>query len=529
MTSKENKQQRFILITIINIGLGLSGFILYRLFNRPADTINSSQAETSINAIASSNEHVAMPAIPVEIAQDNNPIQPQRLAGETRLLRFSHARWLIPLVILAIVMLQEYWTYLVTEPFGITELWMAVAEIITLLLFSGISVYVLKLTQWLRRHTLLWSFLAVACILLLLMQREIHQRVYPNGSGFYLAFSVWSYILVFFYGATRDEFRQMGRQLAQSPWTGLLISFITIVLILISIEVLLRNVFFFTNSYAHGLIHRRWDREYWHPLNELTFRDYEIGRDPGDSVIRTLVLGDSFAAGFGVQTIEQTFPHLLQDDLGDDYHVYLVAHAGWNTDSQVRDLPTYPIPPDLIIHSYFLNDISYLSGELLAQWHAIIKAPAEAINTLVDNFYIAEFLYYNIYLQYMAGGDASYNSGILASYLDDRFWIPHSEDLIKLLDYAKLKDSDYLVLLWPSLANVEGSRQITDKVAGFYHEQGISVINLAEDLRFCASRDLVVNPFDAHPSPRTHQFAADRLYEFMTTGELEPVTECPLK
>jgi dephospho-CoA kinase len=49
------------------------------------------------------------------------------------------------------------------------------------------------------------------------------------------------------------------------------------------------------------------------------------------------------------------------------------------------------------------------------------------------------------------------------------------------------------------------------RVAEYFTNFGIEVVNMEEALRGRSTAELVVNPFDAHPNAATHALAAQRL------------------
>lgn len=363
------------------------------------------------------------------------------------------------------------------------------------------------------RPALAW-FLFLCFGFLALIQFELRAMT-TISRLFWICVAVWLISFLAFGGLNKSELRVIGSRLAHSRATGPLISLTTLVLILIVGELFFRHGLRLTSTYADTLVHHRWNESYWNPLNELSFRDYPIQYQLPAGVKSVLILGDSFAAGLGVRDIKDTFPHLLGEKLGDDYHISVVAHAGWNTDAQLDGLKNYPLKPDILIHSYFLNDITYLGSQYLNEWSVQRLHPGPPFGELIDRFYLPNFLYWNVYMQYVRHNDVNYGDGIIDIYRDPDIWSAHKADLQAILDWTHAQGGDTIVIIWPILTMVEASAPATEQIAIFYRSQGVPVINLTEDFKIYRPLELAVNPFDMHPNERAHRIAAERLYALM--------------
>ncbi len=384
-----------------------------------------------------------------------------------------------------------------------------------ILLFGGdFREDLFSIARGFRKRTALAWFCFLCFVPFVLIQLELRANT-EVARLFWASIAAWLVSFLAVGGIDRQELKSIATYLAYSRATGPLISLTTIVIILILAELFFRYGLRLTSTYADTLVHQRWNEAFWNPLNELSFRDYPIQYQLPPDKKSVIVLGDSFAAGLGVRDIEDTFPHLLAAQLGDRYHVSVVAHAGWNTDAQLEGLQNYPLRPNILIHSYFLNDITYLGGQYLSAWNSQRLHPGPPFGELIDHFYLPNFLYWNVYMQYIRQNDVNYGEGILHVYRDEEVWSAHRADLQAILDWTREQGSDTIVLIWPVLTMVEASRPATEQVAHFYTSQGIPVINLADDFESYSPLELAVNPFDMHPNERAHRIAAERLYALM--------------
>ncbi|MGB1288581.1 MAG: SGNH/GDSL hydrolase family protein, partial [Aggregatilineales bacterium] len=385
----------------------------------------------------------------------------------------------------------------------------------------------LQIPRFLRRAPwLLWLILLEGVLLWLyqweLQRFDVLQRSY---SAWVLA---WTLMLLLFAGITRTEMILMKRRLEKSRLTGIMISLTTLFLIVIGTELALRHVITFSNSYAIGLNHRRWMEQYELPqVNTLGYRDYPHDRNIPAETQRIVVAGDSFAAGFGISDIANTFPHLLDTRLDDTATVHVMAKPGWETDAILRELPEYPIKSDILIYSYFLNDILYLEPTQTDQWRELFAEPPALLTPLIDNFYLPEVLYWNIYRQWLTGGDTGYGNIIQEIYEDDVLWETHNDDFIRLIEWSSEQDANLVVLIWPLLIQPEETAIYTRRVEEFFRGRGIPVVNMSDYIAGKTPGEMIVNPFDMHPNEVMHQLAADKLYETLSSTGLIQIDESP--
>lgn len=95
--------------------------------------------------------------------------------------------------------------------------------------------------------------------------------------------------------------------------------------------------------------------------NSLGYRDREHSREKPPGTYRILVLGDSIAAGFGIERTEDAFPARLESLLrekGLRAEVLSFAVSGYNTRQEVATLEERGLAfhPDLVLVAYCLND-----------------------------------------------------------------------------------------------------------------------------------------------------------------------------
>ena len=100
--------------------------------------------------------------------------------------------------------------------------------------------------------------------------------------------------------------------------------------------------------------------------------------------LRLLIIGDSAAAGVGVQTQNDALTGQLTQTLSTDFHVTwkLIARSGWTTDALIQHLKTLPDTPfDVVVTSLGVNDV--LTGKAPDKWR---QSQIELINLLREKF-----------------------------------------------------------------------------------------------------------------------------------------------
>jgi hypothetical protein len=407
------------------------------------------------------------------------------------------------------------------------QLWLIVQWFVvgSMILRASSRAWVVDALHWWRvRPLVLWLAILVATpSILILLDLLSAEAPLPSE---YVAWNVlWLGYVVFFVGIKQGEYRAMAHRVGTSRLTGILISLTTLVIMAIGAEVSLRTWLVFSNGYATGSIHAEWVYRYWNPLNELQFRDYDIYRDIQPAQERVMVLGDSFAAGIGVNDIDDTFPQLLGDKLGENYAIYNVSHAGWNTNQQIEGIINYPFEPDILVYSYFLNDASYVSPMLNNDFFELFPPPEGLLFDLVGRFHLADFLYWNVYTQYLRAGNFGYGNLVMDVYRDDLMWARHQGDIKAIVDWTRNEaDADVVVLLWPVLTQVEDSREITSQVADYFAELNVPVIDMGDYVADAPVIQRIANPFDMHPSAWSHQIAAEALYQALQDNGIVPIS-----
>lgn len=343
----------------------------------------------------------------------------------------------------------------------------------------------------------------------------------------YLCCAGWLLIFLLGYDLDAPKLRQMGSNLGKSRLTGLLVMLTTIVLIFWAAEAYLRIYYITTDAYGFTAMNYWWYQNFSkQPLNSLGYRDYEpLPDDPNNPITRIAIVGDSFAMGHGINNIDDTFPQLLEKRLGPGYDVNLIARSGWDTIDEPAWLNGYyeaiqPRLPQVVILSYYLNDIDYLLTDTPLNPDVVFAFPD--LNTaggwFTLNFFVPNYLYYNLAQFTSPTRNTNFTDRLIRAHLDETIWRQQETHLQEFYQWTVDHDARMIVLLWPQLAAIEESQAALQPVRDFFAARDVAIADMSPVLSGKSTGELIVNRFDSHPSVFTHQLTADALYQVITSS-----------
>lgn len=318
---------------------------------------------------------------------------------------------------------------------------------------------------------------------------------------------VWVALAVLTLGVRPGELAEMGARFAGRRASKILLASTTFVALLFVCEAALRVFMIQSDGFAVTIMHRQWMALHWRPVNSLGYRDREPVQEPDKRHV--IVVGDSFAAGHGIERFEDTFAFVMERELGDRWRVHIAAKAGWATPPEYDALVRYPLKPDVIVLSYYINDVNYLLPEDVEKY----ASPGPALAWLVDNFFTASYVYWHAYRGGLSSAQDRYARNRIAAYDDPEVWSAHARDLVRFVALARQEDVKLIVLVWPRLDGVESSRPVTARVSELFRSQGVEVVDMTGDLAGREVRQIVVNRLDAHPNAAVHALVGKKLAE----------------
>jgi hypothetical protein len=258
-------------------------------------------------------------------------------------------------------------------------------------------------------------------------------------------------------------------------------------------------------------------------LNAAGFR--QGGRSGSGATRQLLVLGDSYAFGWGIERTRERMGEIVAGALdtatGTRWDAYNVSRPDLDTRQEIDLLSTTAgVHPDVALIVYVFNDIEYL--EPMTQRLSITEAPSG----LLDRLNPQRMLFANSFLAqelYVRGRHASL---VLAGrgtaqdpYADSTKVASHLKDVCRLVRATAA--SGALTALVPlDIAPVLSPRYQArmDNFVRQARAAGIPVLRVDSAFAGHSFADLAVNTLDAHPNELANRLAAQAV-----SGQLVPM------
>ncbi len=308
------------------------------------------------------------------------------------------------------------------------------------------------------------------------------------------------------------------RTLFENFALSLLVFFLTFM----AVEFYFKQFFAQSDAFRYTLASQNWYDRYWQE-NSLGYRDVEWTPEKLAGKTKVMVVGDSFVAGSGIADPEDRFADQLDRLLGDGYVVLNVASPGWDTVDEVDAIINYPYEPDILVLSYYINDIEGVAYERGAQRPRIRQDPAPWLAPLVENSHALNFLYWRLVrLGPQAWADTYWNDWLMRISTDPEIRWQHRQELLAIIKGAASEQIPLFVVLFPNLAAVDQSEPIIQPIIDLFHEHDIPVLNVSTLLAGRDPAETTVNAVDSHPNEAIHLEVAEHLYQMIQEWEKTP-------
>ncbi len=252
-----------------------------------------------------------------------------------------------------------------------------------------------------------------------------------------------------------------------------------------------------------------WHCRYWHPVNQLGYRD----REPQpDSLCRhkILTVGDSYTAGYALEDIKSRFDYLLQNRLGKDWCTYCVAEPGVDTKEEFTRLKKFPVSGNYIVFGYYINDMD----SVLFNHGLSFPDPPEVtygLNPLVTASSVFNFLFFKY--GYLFHDNPDYYKFMKEAYSNEDVLKEHYGDLRKIIDFASASNAHLIVLVFPELNDLDASNEMyVAKMVAFFQQYPVTVINVSDLVKNIPMEERFASHTDTHPGPKVQRVIADTLF-----------------
>jgi hypothetical protein len=261
------------------------------------------------------------------------------------------------------------------------------------------------------------------------------------------------------------------------------------------------------------LASRQWFAKYWTPINSFGYRDIEHDLNNLDGKKLLFVVGDSFVTGHGINNHRDRFSDVLGTQLKDNWEVFNIARNGWDTKDEFTAIRDFPVTPDAVVLSYFVNDIDGAAARVWRQpLPSMVEQPHWFIYPIVERSHLFNFIYWRMYrFQNSRQMGTIYLGYLEKAYNDAKVWSVHEKELLQIVDWANNNDIHIVAVVFPLLVDLDWSRPFEKKVVHLLRERDVPVVHLSKKLSGLDQRELVVNNLDAHPSVSLHAKVASFL------------------
>ncbi len=300
---------------------------------------------------------------------------------------------------------------------------------------------------------------------------------------------------------------------------GLLVMF-SLFITLMALEAGFKLFFAQSDGFRYTLASQNWYDRHWEE-NTLGYRDVEWTAEQLADKTTIMVVGDSFAAGSGIADPQDRFANQLGQQLGEDVAVMVVASPGWDTLDQIEAIVEYPHTPDVLILSYYINDIEGVAYESGAQRPQIRLDPPTWLKPLIDHSHALNFVYWRlIRLGPATWSQIYWEDWLVKIHTNPQILWRHQQALLQIVEGAAAEDIPLIVVIFPNLAAVDASEPMVQPIIDLFARHDIPVLDTREILRQYDPAETMVNSVDSHPNELIHAEVARRLKD-MVEAQLE--------
>lgn len=303
------------------------------------------------------------------------------------------------------------------------------------------------------------------------------------------------------------------------PLENLVLVGLTVFLTLMGLEFYFKLFFAESNDITTLAVENWRDRYYAGAFNSFGFRDKDWTPEMIAGKTKVMVVGDSFVEGVGLKNPQDRFSDILGQMLGPDFVVFNLGRRGADTGQEVQDILNYPYAPDVLVLSYFVNDIDGIAIKVGLMDPPKAPVPPAILQPLVNNSYAFNFFYWRAIRLMMAGQPDLRWQWRLAAYNHPEAWDLHQRALLEIYAGAQAQQIPFFVVVFPSMTRPDQSQVVTDRIVALFKARGVPVLDVADLIQGIPSRELTVNSVDSHPNEQVHRQVAEALYQmFVARG-----------
>lgn len=323
--------------------------------------------------------------------------------------------------------------------------------------------------------------------------------------------------------ALRTLFRRSKARNKRGNWGQVILGNLLVLLFLVSSGLLLGEIWFrffvdTTDSLAFAKISERWVERHWQ-RNAVGVRDsIEYAPKIQSGKRRVTFIGDSFAAGHGIKNVEDRFANQLRAR-HPDWEIHLLANVGLDTQSEinlVRKAAVRGYEFDEVVLVYCLNDVCDLLMAPGQPFEGRLPALDQMPPWFIRGSYFLD-LFYNRYQARQNPYVRNYFSFVKDGYRGE-FWEAQKKRLLELRDLVQAQGGTLKVVTFPffhALGDRYEYRFVHEELDQFWQSNSVPHLDLLPVYAGYSSRQLTVNPYDAHPNELASRLAAEAIDRFL--------------
>jgi hypothetical protein len=275
-------------------------------------------------------------------------------------------------------------------------------------------------------------------------------------------------------------------------------------------------------------------------INSKGLRDREFPYEKPDWTRRILSLGDSFAAGYGVQA-EETYAKVLEKRLRERFTggtAWEVLNAAVGSTGTAQQLAYYvregwKYSPDIVLVGFFISNDFYdnkvsgpysLKGGQLVKQRVLSTGPRrlQRITHWIPGYaflssrsHLLNLIKMEASRRHWRNRAAGMTRADKQGEQDDLYEMTWSL-LRALRDACSERGSQLVVMIIPAPIGSPAKQNAWEaELASFLEGEGIPCLNLGPAYRAASRQDVLNFPHDRHWNAQGHAFAADELLAFL--------------
>ncbi|MBT37312.1 MAG: SGNH/GDSL hydrolase family protein [Myxococcota bacterium] len=259
-------------------------------------------------------------------------------------------------------------------------------------------------------------------------------------------------------------------------------------------------------------------------VNEFGYRDRNHEREKPPGVFRIVVIGDSIAAGYRIDALEDVFPFQLEQALrrrGVDAEILNFGVSGYNTQQEVYTLIDRGLAydPDLVVLAYCLNDRDRIDSGVLSILLAS-KGESAVVRSRIDRWLsfsaVYRMLRHRFARRELDEELARRDKAVEQDGVED--------SLGRLANLSETRGFEVLVVVFPLLDNLARRKDARERqaIAELAWRKRLHHLDLHPALLDCVRREPQVGLDPYHPSVEGHRCAGDAIAQHLFARGFAP-------